>query len=148
MDNTERPEPISRRDAIGLFAATPALGANAALTRAFGGVALTGASIFGADAAAARAGASPDLSRLTVEHFEALVGDTFTIGDTTMTLRDVRRGPDASFRQQFAMIFDAPPEVSIASGLVPVSHPATGRHDLFVTVDDKAGRKALEICFS
>jgi hypothetical protein len=149
MSDSNRTGLISRRDAIGLLAATPALGADAALTGAFGGSALAGATILGAGAAAACPGASHDLSQLTVEHFEALVGDTFTVGDTTVTLRDVRRGPDSTFRQQFAMIFDATADASIASEIAPVAHPAIGRHDLFVTeLNDGAGRKALEICFS
>jgi hypothetical protein len=149
MKHGNRPGLISRRDAIGLLAATPALGADAALSGAFGGTALAGASLVGATTASAFAGASHDLSQLTVEHFEALVGEAFTVGNTTVTLRDVRRGRQTGFRQQFAMIFDAAPDAAIAADLAPVSHPAIGRHDLFVSqVRDGADRKALEICFS
>jgi hypothetical protein len=146
MKDTTRAGLISRRDAIGLFAATPALGADAALTNVFGGTALVGASVLGADPALACTGASHDLSQLTVEHFEALVGEMFAVGNNLATLRDVRRGPQTPFRQQFAMIFDAP-NASIASDLATVSHPAIGQHDLLVTAVG-ADRKALEICFS
>jgi hypothetical protein len=149
MTDTNRAGLISRRDAIGLFAATPALGANVALTGVFGGTALAGAPIFGAEAASACPGASHDLSQLTVEHFESLVGNTFRVADATVSLRDIRRGPATGFRQQFAMMFEVPLGVSIASGVVPVAHPAIGRHDLFVRqMNENANRKTLEICFS
>jgi hypothetical protein len=149
MTDTNRAGLISRRDAIGLFAATPALGANVALTGVFGGTALAGASILGADVASACAGAAHGLSQLNVEHFEALVGDTFTVRGTPVRLRDIRRGPETGFRQQFAMMFEVPPSVSIASGVAPVAHPAIGRHDLFVRqMNENATRKTLEICFS
>jgi hypothetical protein len=149
MKDTSRAGLISRRDAIGLFAAMPALGANAALTNVFGGSALLGPTVLGAEAASACAGASHELSELSVEQFEALVGETFAVGDSLATLRDVRRGPDSPFRQQFAMTLDAPQSASIASDLVAVSHPAIGEHDLFVTqISDGADRKALEICFA
>lgn len=148
MKDTSRTGLISRRDAIGLFAATPALGADAALTNVFGGTTLIGASVLGVDAAAACGAASHELSQLTVEHFEALVGETFTVGDKAATLRDVRRGHETPFRRQFAMVFDAP-NTAIASDVATVWHPAIGQHDLFVRgITDSADRKALEICFS
>jgi hypothetical protein len=142
---------ISRRDAIGLIATTPALGADATLTSIFGGTALAGASVLGATAAQACAGAPRHLSQLNAEHFEALVGETFTVGDAVATLRDVRRGPQTlpGFRQQFAMIFEAPQNLSLASDIASVAHPAIGRYDLFVTAaSDGAERKTVAICFS
>lgn len=142
MKNTKRSSSISRRDAVALFATTPALGAGAALSGAFGGTALAGASVL------ASAGASRDLSQLSAEHFEALVGDMFTVGDMTVTLRDVRRGPDLHLRQQFAMIFDAPAGAPLASAIAPVAHPAIGQHDLFVGAVNDGDHRLLEICFS
>jgi hypothetical protein len=144
---------ISRRDAIGLFAAAPALGTDAALTNALRGTALAGASILSAGAANAcgYAAATNDLAQLAAEHFEPLVGETFMIADTAVTLRDVFRGsePVSGFRQQFAMTFDAPRSLAVASDLAPVSHPAIGQHDLSVVeVMENADRKALQIYFS
>ncbi len=50
-----------------------------------------------------------DLAKLAAEHFEPLVGETFTIGGNEVTLRGVRRGPKTGsrFRKQFAVVFDA-----------------------------------------
>ena len=147
MNDTNPPALLSRRDAIGLFAATPALGADAALSGVLGGTTI--ASVLGADVGSARAGASQDLSQLAAEHFEALIGETFTVGGMQVRLRNVRRGRVTQFRQQFAMIFEAPQGASIGSKVAPVSHPAIGRHDLFVTEADRgAVPKTLEICFS
>src|SRR5580704_11667657 len=153
MKDDNRSGMISRRGAIGLFAATPALGADAVLANTLRASALAGASVLsvGAAQACGYAEAPSDLAQLAAEHFEPLVGETFAVGDTTVTLRDVRRGPETQpgFRQQFAMTFDAPQSLSISSDLSPVSHPAIGQYDLFVTeVIDSANRKALEICFS
>jgi hypothetical protein len=92
-----------------------------------------------------------DLANLAPEHFEPLIGHTFTIGDHQVTLRDVRRrGRTTSrFREQFSLVFSLPHEVPIRSELLPVSHPAIGRCDLLVTqVMDDAQGTALEICFS
>jgi hypothetical protein len=153
MSDANRSDMISRRDAIGLFAATPALGADAVLSNALRGTALAGASVLsvGAAQACGYAEAPNDLAQLAAEHFEPLVGETFMVGDTTVTLRDVRRGPETrpGFRQQFAMTFDAPRSLSIASDLTSVSHPAIGQYDLFVTqVIESGHRKALEIYFT
>jgi hypothetical protein len=153
MSDTNGSGMISRRDAIGLFAATPALGADAVLSNALRGTALAGASVLSAGSAQAcgYAAAPSELSQLAAGHFEPLVGETFMVGDAAVTLRDVRRGPETQpgFRQQFAMTFEAPPSLSIASDLSSVSHPAIGQYDLFVTELIESGRrKALEICFT
>jgi hypothetical protein len=153
MSDTNRSGAITRRGAVGLFAATPALGADAVLSNVLGGTALAGASIVSAGAAQAcgYAAAPNELSQLTAEHFEPLVGETFTVGNTAVTLRDVSRGPEtmSGFRQQFAMTFDAPRNFSIASDLSAVSHPAIGQYDLSVIeVIESADRKALQIYFS
>jgi uncharacterized protein DUF6916 len=151
MSDTSRSSMISRRNAVGLLAATPA---NAVLSNALRGTALAGASILSAGAAQACgfAAAPSELSQLAAEHFEPLVGETFMVGGTTVTLRDVSRGPETTqpgLRQQFAVTFDAPRSLSLASDLSPVSHPAIGQYDLFVTeVIEGADRKALAIYFS
>jgi hypothetical protein len=153
MKDDNRSGMISRRGAIGLFAATPALGADAVLANTLRASALAGASVLSVRAAQAcgYAEAPSNLAQLAAEHFEPLVGETFVVGDTTVTLRDVRRGPETQpgFRQQFAVTFDAPRRLSISSDLASVSHPAIGQYDLFVTeAIDSADRKALEICFT
>jgi hypothetical protein len=149
VNDTNQAALFSRRAALGLFAATPALSTDAALTRVFGGAAMAGASVLGADAASACGDAAHDLSQLSVEHFEALVGETFTVGDAPMTLRDVRRGPPTPFRMQFAMTFDAAADAPMASDVRTVAHPAIGQHDLYVSeVRSGADRRAVEICFS
>ena len=91
-----------------------------------------------------------ELGKLTVEHFEALVGETFVIGEHRTKLRSVRRGPPtlARFREQFALTFDTPAGANISSVVLPVSHPAIGNHNLLVTqVIDATDPTALEICF-
>jgi hypothetical protein len=131
MTNTDRPNSISRRDTVALFAATAALGAGAMPSGAFGGTTVT-----------------DDLSQLSADHFEALVGDTFTIGGMTVTLRDVRRSHETRFRQQFAVTFDAPQSMSIGTEPTRVSHPAIGQHDIFIAEVNDSDHRLLEICFS
>jgi hypothetical protein len=92
-----------------------------------------------------------DLAKLAPEHFEPLIGHTFTIGQHQVTLRGVRRRGQAAsrFREQFSLLFSAPREIPIGSEVLAVSHPALGRCDLLVTqVIDEAEGTALEICFS
>lgn len=143
-------ETVSRREAIRLVAATPAAGAMLASSLP---AALAGRSITGADAAGvAQAGAHAPtgLAKLSAEHFEPLVGERFTVGDDTLTLSDVRRGlkSRAGFRQQFALTFNALRDVPAPTDVLPVSHPAIGRHDLLVTQINGPVGTALEICFS
>jgi len=92
-----------------------------------------------------------NLGKLSHEHFESLIGETFTVGGHRTRLRAVRLGPKAGakFRQQFALTFDTPEGTPIRSDVVPVSHPAIGDHTLLVTrVLDADTETALEICFS
>jgi hypothetical protein len=92
-----------------------------------------------------------DLAKLAAEHFEPLVGETFTVGEFQLILRDVRRKQKMTsrFREQFAITFKAPRDLPIRSELVSVAHPAIGRHDLLVTqIFDDVDGTALEICFS
>jgi hypothetical protein len=151
MTEANQSSRFSRRNAIALFAAGTAFGADAALARAFGSAPAT-ATLRRNAADAARACAPPsDVASLAAEHFEPLLGEEFTVGGHRVTLRSVRRGPatPAHFRQQFAVVFAAPRELSLASEPTPVAHPAIGHHDLFVTqMVDGLDRGALEICFS
>ncbi len=151
MKQSYRPTTIGRRDAIGLMAATVV--AETVLTNPLQAAAWSAASRPGAGtlgAAQGAPGARHDLAKLAADHFEPLVGQTFTVGGNPVTLRNVHRGrtTGAQFRQQFAVVFDAPQDLSIRSETLPVSHPAVGGHDLLVTqVMDGIDRTALEICF-
>ena len=83
------------------------------------------------------------------EHFEPLVGETFSVGEHRVTLRAIRLGPatPAQFRQQFAVTFSVPPARSLGLAPVRVAHPAIGGHDLFVTDVNQGADRSLEICF-
>jgi hypothetical protein len=139
---------ISRRDAIGLIAVTSVSGAvltgsHPVATRAAG-------SALGAPAAGVTqnvVGPARSLAKLVAEHFEPLIGKTFTIGADEVTLSGVCHGPKsgAQFRQQFALTFDTPRGLSIGGDIMPLLHPAIGRHELHVT---GATGRTLEICFS
>ena len=146
---------VSRRDAIRLIAVTPASGAALA-----GAYPLAAAADIVAPHANA-AGVAPiaaklkpprgsSLARLAAEHFEPLIGEQFTIGGHEVTLGEVRRGPKsgARFRQQFALTFKAAPHLPVDADIMPLSHPAIGRHEVHVTTIGGAGGTALEICFS
>jgi hypothetical protein len=149
---TEHRAITTRRDAVQLLAAA-----------ALSGGAVISTSPVVAEAAIGRRGfdanllekglvdMTKDLASLAPEHFEPLIGHTFTIGEHQVTLRDVRRRARTTprFREPFSLLFSLPHEVPISSELLPVSHPAIGRCDLLVTqVIDEAEGAALEICFS
>lgn len=139
---------ISRRDAIRLIAATPASGAVAATS--LPGVAAAATAALADDAGGrfphSSAAAMRSLARLAASHFEPLVGEAFSIGGDRVILAEVRRGPASGgrFREQFALTFSAP-QRPMSADVVPVSHPAIGRHDLHVA---SINGSALEICFS
>lgn len=143
MRQSKRPTTIvGRRDAIGLIAATVV--ADVVLAPPLHAAAWSGAMSSGAAAAV------HDLAKLAAHHFEPLVGQSFTIGDNRTTLRSVHRGRNTGmgFRQQFAVVFDAPENLAMRSETLPVSHPAVGGHDLLVTqIIAGSDRSALEICF-
>ena len=141
MDAANRGHVISRRDVTRLLATVAAIVGGAVVP------------MHGADAAHGKKGVlnmTQDLATLAAEHFEPLIGETFTIGDYQVTLRDVRRQKFRSrFREQFSITFNAPRDLPIRSERLPVTHPAIGRHELLVTqVLDAADGTALEICFS
>jgi hypothetical protein len=154
MNESNRHATISRRDAIRLLAVTAAVVTGAVVTNSFPGAARAGVPMPRGDADRPEKGLAEmtqDLAQLAAEHFEPLVGETFTVGQYQVTLRDVRRRHKigSRFREQFALVFKAPQGLPIRSELLPVAHPAIGRYDLLVTqiIDDIDGT-ALEICFS
>jgi hypothetical protein len=146
---TEHHTVASRRDAVklltaaafsGTFAAASPVAADATIRRTFDAIRLEKGPI----------DMTQDLASLAPEHFEPLIGHTFTIGDHQVTLRDVRRrGPTTPrFREPFSLLFSLPHQVPIGSEVLPVSHPGLGQCDLLVTqVIDEVQGTALEICF-
>ena len=144
MTQTHRSLTIGRRDALGLIAAT-------VVADAVCGGPLQAAALSGTPAAGTAAGqtGAPQLAELTAEHFEPLVDQAFTVGDSVMTLRKVRRGCKSGprFRQQFGIVFDAPREPA-QSKILPVSHPALSRYDVLVNPVGAGSGAALEICFA
>jgi hypothetical protein len=139
---------ISRRDAISLIAATSASGV--VLTGLHPVATMAGASALGADAAGMTQNevtTAPGLANLAAEHFEPLIGQKFRIGSDEVSLSEVRHGLESGspFRRQFALTFDASRGSPIGGEIMPLSHPAIGRHELHVT---GATGRALEICFS
>lgn len=149
MRQSNRSTIIGRRDAIGLIAATVV--ADAVLASPLHAAARSGMVPPGAAGATPGSAATVrDLAKLAADHFEPLVGQTFTIGDNRTTLRSVHRGRNTGtgFRRQFAVVFDAPENLSMRSETLPVSHPAVGGHDLLVTqIIAGSDCTALEICF-
>jgi hypothetical protein len=141
---------ISRREATQLLAAA-ALSGGAVVSPVAADAAIRRPAVDAIPLEKGPVDMAQDLANLVPEHFEPLIGHTFTIGEHQVTLREVRRrGRTTSrFREQFSLVFSLPHEVPIASELLPVSHPAIGQCDLLVTqvIDDPQGT-ALEICFS
>jgi hypothetical protein len=144
---------VSRRDAIRIFALTATLVTSTAVTKSFCDKALGRAAVPSAIVAHSEKGLANmtrDLAKAVAEHFEPLVGETFTVGQHQVTLNKVRHGRKVGsrFREQFALVFNAPPGLSMRSEVLAVAHPAIGQHDLLVTqiLDDEG--TALEICFS
>jgi hypothetical protein len=145
MKESNRPA-INRRDAIGLLAASPVIASP------LGAAAWAGASGLGTDAVQHGQGPlrmAANSAKLTAEHFEPLIGKTFAVGQHRLMLKKVRRGPKTAsrFRQQFAIEFHAPQELTLADGPLSVSHPAIGRQQLLVTQVGKGAGRAVEICF-
>ena len=147
---TEHRTTTSRREAVQLLAAAT-LSAGAVILPAAADAAVRRPAFDAIPLEKGLVDMAQDLAKLAPEHFEPLIGHTFTIGEHEVTLRDVRRrGRTTSrFREQFSLVFSLSHEVPIRSELLPVSHPAIGRCDLLVTqVMDDAQGTALEICFS
>lgn len=145
MTEAHKTSAIGRRDALGLIAATVV--ADVALSLPARAAAMSAKA--GVGAMAASPPTVSDLAKLTAEHFEPLVGQTFMVGTNALTLKKVRRGPNSGpqFRQQFGIVFDAPQWLPFHSETMPVSHPALGRHDLLATqVGIERGK--VEICFA
>jgi hypothetical protein len=147
---TEHRAMTSRRDVVQLLAAA-ALSGGAAISTSPADAEIGRRDFDAIHLEKGRIDMTQDLASLAPEHFEPLIGHTFTIGDHQVTLRDVRRrGRTTSrFREQFSLLFSRPHEVPIGSEVLPVSHPALGQCELLVTqvIDDAEGT-ALEICFA
>jgi hypothetical protein len=147
MTEADKTSAIGRRDALGLIAATVV--ADVALSFPARAAALSAQAGAGATAASSRA--VSDLAKLTAEHFEPLVGQTFVVGANSLTLQKVRRGRNsgAEFRQQFGIVFHAPQPLPFHSQTMQVSHPALGRHDLLATqIGNGFDPGKVEICFA
>jgi hypothetical protein len=147
---TEHRAMTSRRDVVQLLAAA-ALSGGAAISTSPADAEIGRRDFDAIHLEKGRIDMTQDLASLAPEHFEPLIGHTFTIGDHQVTLRDVRRrGRTTSrFREQFSLLFSRPHEVPIGSEVLPVSHPALGQCELLVTqVIDEAEGTALEICFA
>jgi hypothetical protein len=144
MKDTSRPTTVSRRDTIRLLPLTASALAGVIAAEVGEGAALA----CGAPGLHAGSGEPRELAALTAEHFEPLVGETFTVGETAMTLKEVRHGHNAGprFRTQFAAVFRGPQMQPLQSEIMPLSHPAIGRYDVFV--NQIGGGRSLEICFS
>lgn len=160
MQKSYRRAPISRRETMRLIGASAGLLAGASAPNPFGTAAAASSPHVDAvhleknliDVAPGVAqGITPDMAKLTAENFERLVGESFAVGQYHVTLRRARRGPKSGsgFRNQFALVFKVPHALPIGSEVLPVTHPAVGRHDLLVTqTADAIGGTVLEICFS
>lgn len=141
----------SRRDA--LLALTAAIVPGTILANPVRAVACAGIPSHSVDAARAApelAATAGSPAKLAAEHFEPLVGETFTIGGNAVRLRKVSRArkTGSPFREQFSVAFEAPENVSPPLEPWSVSHPAVGRHDLLVTLTGNAAQgAALEVCF-
>jgi hypothetical protein len=147
---TEHRTTISRREAVQLLAAAT-LSAGAVISPAAADAAVRRPAFDAIPLEKGLVDMAQDLANLAPEHFEPLIGHTFTIGEHQVTLRDVRRrGRTTSrFREQFSLLFSLPHEIPIGSEVLAVSHPVLGRCELLVTqVIDEAEGTALEICFS
>jgi hypothetical protein len=162
MQKSYRRAAISRRETMRLIGASAGLLAGAAGSNPFGDATAAAASSPHVEALHPEKnlidvapdmapGIASDLAKLTAENFERLVGESFAVDQYQVTLRRVRRGPKSGsgFRNQFALVFKLPHAVPIGSEVLPVTHPAIGRHDLLVTqTADAVDGTVLEICFS
>ncbi|HUD88300.1 MAG TPA: hypothetical protein VMR17_17805 [Xanthobacteraceae bacterium] len=170
MQKSNRRTTISRRDTMRRLLGAAASLAGAAVTNPFGGGAAAAAALPYAGATFPEKSlvnetqdlltqdlvtqdlVTQDLAKLAAGHFEQLVGESFTVGQYQVTLRQVRRRQHKSgarFREQFALVFKGPQALPIGSEVLPVTHPAIGQHGLLVTQTvGEINGTALEICFS
>jgi hypothetical protein len=175
MQKSNRRTTISRRDTMRRLLGAAASLAGAAVTNPFGGGAAAAAALPYAAATFPEKSlvnetqdlltqdlvtqdlvtqdlVTQDLAKLAAGHFEQLVGESFTVGQYQVTLRQVRRRQHKSgarFREQFALVFKGPQALPIGSEVLPVTHPAIGQHGLLVTQTvGEINGTALEICFS
>lgn len=103
--------------------------------------------------AAAGAAAEP----YTLERFQPLLGETFTLSDGTGSLAvtlieasSLREAQGAGMRsQQFSLVWRGPPGAVLAQKIYTVSHPALGALELFlVTLGADAEGTRYEAVFT
>ena len=93
----------------------------------------------------ARTQRHPDLvAAPCAEHFQAYVGETFTLRDGALRLAEVRRLPGTPGHEQFTLRFEPVSGTAPAAGLHELSH-ATGQR-LALRLD--AGERTLDAHFS
>ena len=153
MSEQLRPSEISRRKANWILIAGGALTAAMGLSGALSKRAAAAGIPYGSPSRPQKGSMimTQDLAKLSAEHFEQLIGETFKIGEYEFELREVRRRPHMvpRFRQQFSLTFAIPRDLPIRSEVVSVRHPAIGEHLLLVTqIADNIDETALEICFA
>lgn len=75
-----------------------------------------------------------DANDLDLHCFEGLVGELFRIGSFDVELKEVLIGPETPprFRNQFSLLFRYPDGFPQDTGMMKVSHPRIGTHDMFV----------------
>lgn len=75
-----------------------------------------------------------DLSDMTAETFEPLIGQTFTINGQPVTLKTVDKldPPSASMRAPTSLVLTADEEIGMEDGVQVVGHDQLGQHSLLV----------------
>jgi hypothetical protein len=75
-----------------------------------------------------------DISEMTAETFEPLIGETFTINSQPVTLKAVDKTDPASpkLRTQTSLVFTADEPIGMEDGIQNVAHPQLGEHGLLV----------------
>jgi hypothetical protein len=75
-----------------------------------------------------------DISEMTAETFEALVGESFTINAQPVTLKSVDKLEPASpkLRAPTSLIFTADEAIGMEDGVQQVAHAQLGEHALLV----------------
>ena len=93
-----------------------------------------------------------DLSKVTPEHFECLIGQTLPLINSgyRFEVRSVERLRSPSPRlQPFSVTLLAPPGTRGAQGIYIVEHPDLGQIELFlVPIDSSADRLRFEAVFN
>jgi hypothetical protein len=91
-----------------------------------------------------------DISEMTAETFEPLIGETFTINGQPVTLSAVEKVDPASpkLRTQTSLIFTAEEPIGMEDGIQHVAHPQLGEHGLLVHRITDPDAPTYEIVFA